>query len=177
LNRLITSRKAIGLLNRAGCSHAVIQHCKAVSRLAVKLARGIKNRGIRVDVQLVRIGGLLHDIGRSQTHEIDHAIVGADIVSSFNLPIPVIRIVEKHIWSGIPADEAVKLGLPNRDFLPETLEEKIVSYADKLIEGNHEISFEKALQRFSDEFGESHAIIHRFKQIHDELFQELGSNL
>lgn len=171
MSRLMTSREAIDLLNRAGCSPSVIQHCKTVSNLAVELARELKSRENKVDVRLVRIGGLLHDIGRSKTHGIDHAVVGADIARSFNLPTFIVRIIERHIGSGIPADEAVRLGLPNRDFIPETLEEKIVSYADKLIEGNREIGFDEALRRLSDEFGESHAIVNRFKRIHAELFQ------
>lgn len=172
----ITSKEALKLLHRAGCSPQVIQHCKAVSKLAVSLATKLKRRGAKVDVELVRIGGLLHDIGRSKTHKIDHALVGAEILRSFSLPAPVIYIVERHIGSGIPADEAVKLGLPNRDFVPETLEEKIVSYADKLIEGNHEVSFDAALKKFSDELGETHAAVGRFKKAHAELLQELESN-
>lgn len=169
MNWSITSKEAIDLLHRAGCSSLVIKHCKSVSNLAVKLAQKLERKGIKLDMELVRIGGLLHDIGRSKTHEIDHAIVGADIARSFDLPTSIIRVVERHIGSGIPANEAVKLGLPNRDFIPETLEEKIVSYADKLIEGNHEISFDEALKRLAGEFGESHAVVNRFKQIHFEL--------
>jgi len=175
LKRLITSEEAIEILNKAGCSIQIIHHCKAVSNLAIKYAREIKIKGIKINVELVRIGGLLHDIGRSRTHGIDHAVIGADIVRSFDLPDSVVHIVERHIGSGIPAEETAKLGLPNRDFLPETLEEKVVSYADKLIEGNHEIGFDEALERFSREFGESNAIVKRFKRMHTELFQGLGS--
>ncbi len=171
MRQLITPEEAIEILNKAGCSPQVIKHCKAVSSLAVKYARKIKKREAKIDVDLVRIGGLLHDIGRSKTHGIDHAVVGAKIARSFDLPNSVIHIVERHIGSGIPAEEAAKLGLPHRNFLPKTLEEKIVSYADKLIEGNREIGFDEALERFSEEFGESHAIIGRFKQMHAELFE------
>ncbi len=162
------------MLRRVDCSSAVIKHCKAVSKLAVKLAWLLKGKGLKVDVKLVRVGGLLHDIGRSITHKIDHAIVGAEILSFFDLPNSVIRIVERHIGSGLPANEAVKLGLPNRDFVPETLEEKIVSYADKLIEGNHEITFDEALKKLTEDLGESHTAVDRFKKAHSELLQKLG---
>jgi uncharacterized protein len=147
----------------------------AVSNLAVKLAMEFKKKGIEVDTQLVKIGALLHDIGHSQTHGIRHAIVGADIAREYDLPISIIRIIERHIGSGIPAQEAIELGLPSRDFIPETLEEKIVTYADNLVEGGCEISFKKALQKFANELGEAHAMLDRFKQIHLEL-QQLGSN-
>lgn len=174
MKQSITSREAVELLRRAGCSPSVIQHCKAVSKLAVELARKLRNKGISVDVELARIGGLLHDIGRSKTHKIDHAVVGAEIIRSFGLPTAVVHIVERHIGSGIPADEAVTLGLPNRNFVPETLEEKIISYADKLIEGNHAISFDEALKKFAEDLGESHAAVDRFKKAHSELFQKIG---
>lgn len=174
MKRFISSREAVELLRRAGCSPSVIQHCEAVSKLAVEFARRLTSKGIKVDLELVRIGGLLHDIGRSRTHKIDHAVVGAEILHSFDLPTSVIHIVERHTGSGIPADEAVELGLPNRDFVPETLEEKIVSYADKLIEGNHEISFGEALRKFAEDLGESHAAVNRFKKAHSELLKKLG---
>ena len=42
-------------------------------------------------------------------------------------------IVERHIGAGITADEAGRLGLPFRDYIPATLEQKVVSHADNLI--------------------------------------------
>ena len=168
MNKLITTREAISLLHKVGCSPSVIKHCKSVSNLAVKLAGSLKNCD-KIDMELVKIGGLLHDIGRSKTHKIDHGLVGADIVRSFGLSESIIRIVERHVGTGIPADEAVKLGLPNRDFIPETLEEKIVSYADKLIENNHEVSYDEALKSLSSKFGDTHSIVNRFRQFYTQL--------
>ena len=160
----------MSLLYKVGCSPSVIRHCKSVSNLAVKLAtRARLKNGDNVNVELVKIGGLLHDIGRSKTHKIDHGLVGADIVRSFGLPDSIIHIVERHVGAGIPADEAVKLGLPNRDFIPETLEEKIVSYADKLIENNHEVSYDEALKSLSSKFGDTNAMVNRFRQIYTQL--------
>ena len=177
MKQLIAPEEAIELLSKAGCSSSIVQHCKTVSKLAVKYARDIKKRGTEIDVPLVRIGGLLHDIGRSKTHQIDHAVVGVEIARSFDLPEPVIRIIERHIGSGIPAEEAATLGLPHKSYIPETLEEKVVSYADKLIEGSHEITFDEALERFTQEFGRFNPIVVRFKQIHDELILMLGRKL
>lgn len=175
LKPLISVENAVILLNRVGCSPRVIKHCIAVSKLASKLAMELLRKGIEVDLKLVKIGALLHDIGRSQTHSICHAIVGADIARTYNLPVSIIQIIERHIGSGIPACEARELGLPSRDFIPETLEEKIVTYTDNLVEGGSEISFEKAFQKFANELGEAHAMLDRFKQIHIEL-QQLGSD-
>lgn len=175
MNKLITANEAVAFLKKSGCSPSVVKHCRAVSNLAVKLAQEIEKNGGKIDVQLVRIGGLLHDIGRSKTHNIDHAIVGAKIAAASSIPKPVIHIIERHIGLGLPANEAVKLGLPNRDYLPKTLEEKVVSYADQLTEGNHETSFDSTIQRYVEKFGESHPIITRFKRVHAELFSILGN--
>ncbi len=175
MKQLISPEEAIELLRKAGCSPQIIQHCLAVSNLAIKLAQELEERGAKIDIPLVRIGGLLHDIGRSKTHGIDHAVVGVNIARSFDVSEPVIRIIERHVGSGIPAEDAARLGLPHKSFIPETLEEKIVAYADKLIEGNHEIDYDEALERFTQEFGESSPIVDRFKRMHTELFQFSGS--
>ncbi len=165
--------EAIIILEKVDCSQLVIQHCIAVSHVAVNLAKKLQAKGVEVDLVLVEIGSLLHDIGRSKTHTVQHAFLGSQIVASFNFSESLIKIVERHIGSGIPSEEAVKLGLPNRDFIPQTLEEKIVSYADKLISGNREMSFKEAFRRFSEDLGKSHPAIKRFKKIHLELMQML----
>ena len=97
---------ALKLLFDVGCSERVISHCKAVSALAVKFAKTCEKKGITVDTNLVEVGGLLHDIGRSKTHDITHAVVGVEIAKSLDLPDPVISIIEYHIGGGIGAKEA-----------------------------------------------------------------------
>jgi len=177
LSKSPSEKEAINLLTKAGCSPKVIRHCKAVADLATRTARKIAGNGITVDVDLVRIGALLHDIGRARTHELDHAIKGADIARSFSLPEPIIRIIERHIGSGMTAAEAARLGLPKRSFLPRSLEEKIISYSDKLIEGRQELGFEEALTSFSMKLGRvlGSPAINRFKKLHNELAALTGA--
>jgi len=140
---------ALKLLFDVGCSERVISHCKAVSALAVKFAKTCEKKGIPIDINLVEVGGLLHDIGRSKTHDITHAVVGVKIAKSFGLPKPVISIIEHHIGGGISAQEAKKLGLPVKDYFPVTFEEKIVAYADKLISGSEIVPIEQTINQFS----------------------------
>jgi len=169
-----TPSQAIEVLTKAGCSPQVVDHCKVVSQLAVRLASLARDKGIKVDIDLVRVGGLLHDIGRSKTHGVEHGYVGSSIVESYGFSPTLARIVERHVGSGIPAEEAVKLGLPKRDFIPETLEEKIVSYADKLIEGKRRISFDEALDRFAKDLGVNHPAVGRLRRLHEELVRLIG---
>lgn len=163
--------EALNILVKSGCSESVICHCKSVSDLATRMAISMRKNGVNVDVELVSIGALLHDIGRSKTHNIDHAVQGAKIAVDFYLPKSIVQIIEVHIGSGITAEEAEKLGIPKKDYLPQTTEEKVVSYADMLIENCTEVSYDTALQHFIELLGPSHPSINRFKHIHKELQQ------
>ena len=154
-------------LTEAGCSPGVVAHCRAVSRAAVALASQIKS--IPIDVELVRLGGLLHDIGRSSTGSIRHAIEGVEIGLRLGFPAELLKIIERHIGAGISAAEAERLGLPKRDYLPETPEEKIVSYADNLTKGEEPMSFETALMRFRSILGDGHEGVGLFQRQHEEI--------
>jgi uncharacterized protein len=172
--KLPSSKTALRLLYESGCSKRVIAHCKAVSKLAVKFANSCKNRGLDVDVKLVEIGALLHDIGRSKTHDVNHAIAGVEIAKSLNLPQSIVSIIAHHVGGGITADEAKTLGWPVKDYLPTTLEEKLVTYADKLIEGLKVVPIEKTLMNLSLDLGENHPAIARLRRLHEELSPMIG---
>ena len=172
--KLPSSQMALTLLSECGCSERVVAHCKAVSTLAVKFAKACENKGLSIDVNLVEVGALLHDIGRSKTHDVDHAVVGVKIAKSLNLPESIVSIIERHIGGGITSDEAKKLGLPIKDYFPTTLEEKLVAYADKLIESSIVMPIERTVEQFSRKLGEDHPAIDRVIRLHEELFPLIG---
>jgi len=155
----------IELLKKSGCPNWVIGHSKGVSRKAVEIASNFDN----VDTELVRIGGLLHDIGRSQTNSIEHAIIGAKILSDLGYSQELVNIVERHIGTGISKDEAQELGLPVKDYIPKTLEEKIVSHADNLFNGADEVSVDFTINKWKRKLGKNHPSIDRIQEIHEEL--------
>jgi len=171
---LPSPQTALRLLSEAGCSGRVIDHCKAVSALAVKFAEACEKKGLNVNVALVEVGALLHDIGRSKTHGIDHAVVGVEIARSLSLPKSIVSIIECHIGGGITAEEAKELGLPMKNYFPTTLEEKIVAYADKLIEGCRVVPIEQTIEQFSRKLGENHFAIDRIISLHEELVPLIG---
>jgi uncharacterized protein (TIGR00295 family) len=141
MSSIPTPAECIKLLEKNGCSDEVIRHCKAVRDVAVRMAKKAN-----ADVKLVEAGALLHDIGRSKTHDIRHAIEGVKIAKKLNLPENIIKIIERHIGAGLSASQAKKLGLPEKDFIPETLEEKIVCHADNLIEKDRRQTVEKQIE-------------------------------
>jgi uncharacterized protein len=167
--KMPSQEEAFKILREAGCSINVIEHCEAVARLAVQIAEKCLINGVAVNVQLVHVGAILHDIGRSKTHKVHHAIIGAEIARSLGLPEEIALIIERHVGGGITSDEAIKLGWPNKNYVPETIEEKIVSYADKLIEGSKIISIEESIKRFKKELGADHPAIERIMNLHREI--------
>jgi uncharacterized protein len=169
VNRIPSEETALKLLEKAGCSRKVVDHCRSVAAFAVEIAEACRAKGLNVSVDLVRAGALLHDIGRGKTHSIFHALVGADLAKESNMPESVVFIIERHVGSGITEDEAEKLGFPVRSYVPETLEERIVAYADKLIEGSNRIPVDAAVERFRKDGSIPRTSVQRLKQWHEEL--------
>jgi len=171
-DQLPSKKKAIKLLFQNGCSARVVEHCKAVAKIATAIAKACKKKGLNVDVKLVEIGALLHDIGRSKTHSVHHAVIGVEIAKSLKLPDPVIAIIERHVGGGITSEEAKKLGWSIKDYSPQTLEEKIVSYADKLIEGSKRVPIKRTIKKFSKKLPQSS--IEGIKRLHEEFSSLIG---
>jgi uncharacterized protein len=129
---------------------------------------------IPVDRDLLEYGALLHDIGRCKSHGVEHAVIGGKIAREMGLPENVARIIERHIGAGLTASEAEKFGLPAKDLLPLTPEEKIVSYADNLTIGSRMVSFGDALERFKRVLGREHPAVQRFVSQHREIMEWMG---
>ena len=162
--------RCIELLKQSGCSEKVIRHCMAVRDLAVKIA--IK---ANADVRLVEAGALLHDIGRSKTHGILHAEHGARIAEKLGLPLSIVKIIERHIGAGVPAADAKRLGLPEKDYVPITLEEKIVCHADSMINNDKQQRIERELERVLMEGHTDYAA--RLIKLHRELSDIIGMDV
>ncbi len=76
------------------------------------------------------------------------------------------RVCERHTGAGISMDDilAQDLPLPLQDYLPETLEEQVICYADKFYSKSHlerEKTVEQALRSLA-KFGD--AGVERFKR-------------
>ena len=124
------------LLTDAGVSAGVLKHVKAVYHFAVIIGNRLIRQGYEVNMPLLEAGSLLHDIGRSKTHDLSHAVAGGEIAERLGLPYDIISIVRNHIGAGITKEEAIENGLPPQDFIPVSLEEKIVAAADNLAFGD-----------------------------------------
>jgi len=110
----------------------------------------------------------------------DHGRVGAEIGRDLGLPDEITSIMEKHIRGGLTEPEARELGLPVKDYTLKRLEEKIVIYADRLVDiitdGIVTINNEReAEERFEEilktipKYGKNEPTLKRYLRYHAEI--------
>jgi uncharacterized protein len=121
----------LALLRKAGVPEEDIDHCRKVAEKALDVA---ERTGQKLDMELIGRGALFHDLGKAVTHAIEHGKIGAEMGADLGLPERITLIMEKHIRGGLTKEEAIELGLPVKDYTLRTLEEKIVIYADRLVD-------------------------------------------
>lgn len=165
---MLSSEDALDLLRSSGCSEKVIAHCVAVADLALDISRKLIDNGRDVNIGLVEVGGLLHDLGRAKSHGIDHAVVGVSIARENNVDPEIIEIIKRHIGAGITKDDARVLGLPDDDYMPITLEQKIVAHADNLVMGTERISLDRRIMKMQKKDLDL-ASIERVKALAEEI--------
>jgi uncharacterized protein len=154
----------IEILKSLNCPEYLIEHSTAVCKKALKLSSNFN-----VDIELVKTGALLHDIGRCKTNSIEHAIVGANMLKNLGFSDEVANIALRHIGAGIPKEEAELLGLPPENYIPITLEEKIVAHADNLIHWSEEVNLEFTIRKWNEKLGKDHPSIKRLIKLHEEI--------
>lgn len=167
--RYPTTEEALSFLRKKGCNTKIIKHSITVAKKAIEIAESYVKKGTPVDLALVRTGALLHDVGRSVSMDVNHGIEGGRLLREAELEEDLARIAERHVGAGITKDEARKLGLPSKDLIPETLEEKIVCYADKLVTGSIVTKIDDVIEDFSLKLGRDHPSIPRLKRLHEEI--------
>ena len=146
--------------------HILINHSQSVARKALQMVSS--HPELHLDAQFVEEAAMLHDLGIFRTDApgiqcfgsepyICHGRLGAEILRKEGYERHA-RVCERHTGAGITCKEIIAQGLPlpHQDFLPETMEEKVICYADKFFSKTHldrEKSIEKAEKSLA-KFGE-----------------------
>lgn len=147
--------------------HILLVHSQSVAQKALQIV--CSHPELHLDADFVREAAMLHDIGIIRTnapgiqcfgkeHYIRHGLLGAEMMRAEGFPRHA-RVCERHTGAGISKEgiEQQNLPLPLRDFLPETMEEKLICYADKFYSKTHldrEKTVDQALRsiaRFGDD--------------------------
>ncbi len=164
--------EALALHRKYGSNEHVVKHCEVVAKVARALAEEFERRGHDVDVKAVVAGALLHDIGRSRTQTIRHGVDGASIVEREGVDRKVVEIIRRHVGAGISPEEAKKLGLPDLDYIPRTLEERIVCFSDKMVDGGNVRPFDGEIQRFTIKKHDVMRLLNLKRRLQEELGED-----
>ena len=63
------------------------------------------------------------------------------------------------------------MGLPEKSYLPQTLEEKIVAHADNLISGSEEVDIDFVIEKWNRRIDEPEDNIKRLIELNEELIK------
>ena len=158
------------ILKDAGCKKRVIIHCCTVRTVAEEMMKKID-----CDRDLVIAGALLHDLGRAKDHSILHAMIGAEMAEDLGLSPKIVEIIRKHTGAGLDQQDIDEMDLPQGDYMPKTVEEKIVAHSDNMVSDNmvvsHMHSVDKLLMKGSRRGAE------KIEKLHLELSKLYGEDL
>ena len=168
--------KCIQLLLNYSTPLNVISHSILTAQTALNVAEILKEKNFIINCDLIIAGALLHDIGRCRSHRLDHGIIGAKILREEDIAEELAQVAENHLFSGLTKKEAKELGLPFQDYLPKTLEEKIIIYADNISKKKPLLSIDEVIERYSTRLSYSHPILKRVRLLHKEINTLLTSN-
>ena len=118
----------------------LLVHSKLVTKKALEIARNVPE--LKPDLKFIEEAAMLHDIGIIFTNTpkihcfgehkyIEHGYLGRDLLEEEGLPKHAL-VAERHTGVGLTKEEIIKnkLPLPNRNMIPTSVEEKIISFAD-----------------------------------------------
>lgn len=168
--KITTSVDPVAIIERYYDSHSrlyaiLMAHGRAVADKSLKLAQSL-DQALKdnLDMAFLEEAALLHDIGiirvnapslgcNGEPPYVCHGVLGREMLETLGLERHAL-VCERHVGVGITVDEIRKqnLPLPLRDMRPVTLEEKIISYADKFFskDGRQALGHERSVAEVAD---------------------------
>lgn len=134
----------------------MLAHAEVVAGKAEAVARAVPH--LRPDVAFVVEAAWLHDIGIFLTNAprigclgehsyICHGYLGRALLEAEGLPRHAL-VAERHVGVGLSVDDirSARFPLPEREMIPQTVEERIVCYADKFFSKDDDPRREKPIE-------------------------------
>jgi uncharacterized protein len=130
---MLSYSNALGILHKYSRGKVWENHCMAVGKVAAAFAE-IFSAKCNHDPGFLQTAALLHDIGRYKTQDpILHGVEGYWLLKSLGYPSEAF-VCASHIFYGLNKMEAAQYGLPEKDFLPRSFEERVIPLIDFLVE-------------------------------------------
>jgi uncharacterized protein len=140
---LPSREQCLALMMKHDLRRGMIKHSVMVSKVAVFLAKKLKETGEAVDVDVVERAALLHDLDKSLTlgnSSLEHAEHSRKILAEEGFP-ELGGIVAKHRLSFILEDKL------------DSWEEKLVYYADKRVRHEKIVSLDERFDYLLERYG------------------------
>lgn len=155
----------------------LIAHSRMVAAEALAIAA---RRGLEIDEEEWVAAAMLHDIGivftdaagidcHGREPYIRHGAIGGDLLRREGVDEKYARVAERHTGAGLTSEDIAEGGLPlppYRSYMPETLLEKLVCYADCFWSKTRPLE-RKPLERVRASMARrGEAIARRFEELH-----------
>ncbi len=174
---------ALKLLYCYGGDATWIRHCLAVSRVAQRVGE-ILSPKCPIDAEYLTTGALLHDIGRYKTHDpILHGMEGYWLLRGLGHDREAF-ICASHVLCGMASAEATLYGLPQQDFFPTSIEERLVPLIDGMVEFDRPTTFAGRCESIARRYKGNELFLRRFsdatvkaKEFLDQLHNDFGISI
>ena len=155
----------------------IFSHCEIIWQICSQI---INKNALKINIDLVKSGALLHDIGAyklinaegafDEPNYIKHGIIGYNILKEKGFSEDLCRVAKCHTGLGLTKDYITKsnLPLPVDNYMAETVEERLVMYADKFHSKNPKFNSFESYRTTALKFGEENA------QKFDNFAKEFG---
>lgn len=154
-------------------------HCRSVARKALEIKR---DKNLDLDEKQIITAAMFHDIGIFMTDApdidchgnlpyIQHGIAGAHLLKTEGFDDIYVNVAKNHTGAGIAKEDisAMNIPLPEDDYMPTTLLERLICYADKFYSKSGDMK-EKPLERVRLSMKKiSNNTLDRFEKLHEEF--------
>ena len=144
---------------RSEAYHILISHSRSVADKALSIANA--HPEMNMDIKFIEQAAMLHDIGAFLCNApaihchgafdyVCHGYLGADILRKEGYPRHAL-VCERHTGTGISLKmiEEEDLPLPRKDFLPVSLEEQLICFADNFF-SKTKLNKEKSIEKIQE---------------------------
>lgn len=161
---MLSREEAFELIKKEKLQDNVIAHTMQVNKISNFLANELKKKGEDINLELVDVASLLHDIGRARDHK-THVQEGTKLLKKMN-ELEIAQIIAVH---GLYPDSQ-----------PKTWEDKIVYYADKRVKHDEIVLLQERINDIIKRYSCSENNISLFvpiaKKVEKEIFNIIGWN-